>query len=136
MSYHHQLQHRSSNHISLSPSMNMTNSSDHTRKLGITMSGDCSFNEHISMRTKQCRQVTGWILHTFKARDKCAMLTPFKSLVLSRLEYGCQLWSPSSINQINAIENIEIKFTKINRWHAFTFKREWINVSELILITT
>ena len=40
------------------------------------------------------------------------MLTLFKSLVLPRLEYGCQLWSPTSVNQINAIENIQRKFTK------------------------
>ena len=83
MSYHHQLQHRSSNHIYLSPSMKIINSNDHTRDLGITMSEDCSFNEHIKY------QLTGWILHTFKSRDKCTMLTLFKSLVLRRLEYGC-----------------------------------------------
>ena len=88
------------------------NSSDHIRNLGITMSGDCSVNEHINMRTKQCRQLTGWILRTFKARDKCVMLTLFKSLVLPRLEYGCQLWPTTSVKQINAIENIQIKFTK------------------------
>ena len=64
MSYHHQLQHRSCNHIYLSPSMNIINSNDHTRDLGITMSGDCSFNEHINLRTKQCRQLTGWSLDT------------------------------------------------------------------------
>ena len=97
MSYHHQLQH---------------GSNDHTRDLGITMSGDCSFNEHINLRTKQYRQFTGWILRTFKSRDKCTMLTLFKSLVPLRLEYGCQLWSPTSANQINAIENIQRKFTK------------------------
>ena len=112
MSYHHQLQHRSCNHIYLSPSMNIINSNNHTRDLGITMSGDCSFNESINLRTKQCRQLTGWILRTFKSRDKCTMVALFKSLVLPRLEYGCQLWSPTSVNQINAIENIQRKFTK------------------------
>ena len=34
--------------------MNIINSNDHTRDLGITMSGDCSFIEHINLRTKQC----------------------------------------------------------------------------------
>ena len=122
MSYHHQLQHRSCNHIYLSPSMNIIKSNDYIRDLGITMSGDCSFNEHINMRTKQCRQLTGWILRTFKARDKCVMLTLFKSLVLPRLEYGCQLWSPTSVNQINAIENIQRKFTKhITGMHSLSY---------------
>ena len=67
--------------------MDIINSNGHTRDLGITMSEDCSFNEHINQRTKQCRQLTGWKLHTFKSRDKCTMLTLFKSLVLPRLEY-------------------------------------------------
>ena len=60
--------------------MNIIKSNDYIRDLVITMSGDCSFNEHINMRTKQCRQLTCWILRTFKARDKCVMLTLFKSL--------------------------------------------------------
>ena len=78
------------------------------------------------MRTKQCRQLTGWILRTFKgikARDKCVMLTLFKSLVLPKLEYGCQLWSPTSVNQINAIENIQRKFTKhITGMHSLSYE--------------
>ena len=103
--------------------MNIIKSNDYIRDLGITMSGDCSFNEHINMRTKQCRQLTGWILRTFKARDKCVMLTLFKSLVLPRLEYGCQLWSPTSVNQINAIENIQRKFTKhITGMHSLSYE--------------
>ena len=123
MSYHHQLQHRSSNHIYLSPSMNIINSNDHTRDLGITMLGDCSFNENINLRTKQCRQLTGWILRTFKSRDKCTMVALFKSLVLPRLEHGCQLWSPTSVNQINAIENIQRKFTKhITGMHSLPYE--------------
>ena len=87
------------------------------------MSGDCSFNEHINLRTKQCRQLTDWILRTFKSRDKCAMVALFKSLVLPRLEYDCQLWSPTSVNQINAIENIQRKFTKhITGMHSLPYE--------------
>ena len=103
--------------------MNIINSNGHTRDLGITMSEDCSFNEHINQRTKHCRQLTGWKLHTFKSRDKCTMLTLFKSLVLPRLEYGCQSWSPTSANQINAIENIQRKFTKhITVMHSLSYE--------------
>ena len=38
--------------------------------------------------------LTGWILRTFFSRDKLTMLTLIKALVMSRLDYGCQLWSP------------------------------------------
>jgi hypothetical protein len=40
------------------------------------------------------------------------MLTLFKSLVLSRLDYGSQLWSPCLHRDINAIERIQRSFTK------------------------
>ena len=50
------------------------------------------------------------------------MLTLFKPLVLPRLEYGYQLWSPTSVNQINHIENIQRKFTKhITGMHSLSY---------------
>ena len=40
------------------------------------------------------------------------MLTLFKAIVLSRLDYASQLWSPSKIYQINLIEKVQRSFTK------------------------
>ena len=58
------------------------------------------------------KNLTGWILRTFISRDKLTMLTRFKALVLSRLDYGSQLWSPHKICQVNQIEKIQRAFTK------------------------
>ena len=38
------------------------------------------------------------------------MMTLFKSLLLSRLAYGSQLWSPTKINKIIMIEKIQKAF--------------------------
>ena len=58
-----------------------------------------------------------------KARDECVMLTLFKSLVPPRLEYGCQLWSFTSVNQSNAIENLQRKFTEhITGMHSLSYE--------------
>ena len=57
------------------------------------MSSDCSFEFHIANLNKRTTQLTGWILRTFTSRDKLTMLTLFKALVMSRLDYGSQLWS-------------------------------------------
>ena len=93
------------------------------------MSSDCSFYEHIDLKIKQCRQLTGWILRTFKARDKSTMLTLFKSLVLPRLEYGCQLWCPATVNQIRAMESIQRKFTKhIDGLYSLSYKERLIGL--------
>ena len=56
--------------------------------------------------------LAGWILRTFVSRDKLTMLTLFKSLVISRLDYASQLWSPHKISQITQIEKVQRSFTK------------------------
>ena len=40
------------------------------------------------------------------------MLTLFKDLVMSRLDNGCQLWSPYLIKHINMIEKVQRSFTR------------------------
>ena len=68
--------------------------------LGIYMSGDCTFNYHISSLSKKCANLSGWILRTFYTRYCITMLTLFKSNVISRLDYGSPLWSPFLIKHI------------------------------------
>ena len=40
------------------------------------------------------------------------MLTLFKALVMSRLDYVCQLWSPYLIKHINMVEKVQRSFTR------------------------
>ena len=89
----------------ISPSMNVLD-------LGIYMSSDCTFNYHISSLSKKCANLSGWIRRTFYTRDCITMLTLFKSIVLSRLDYGSQLWSPFLIKHITQLEKIQRSFTK------------------------
>ena len=78
------------------------------------MSGDCTLNYNISSLLKKCANLSGWILKTFYTRDCITMLTLFKSIVLSRLDYGSQLWSPFLIKHITLLEKIQRSFTKHN----------------------
>ena len=55
----------------------------------------------------------GWILRTFISRERTVMLLLFKSLVLSRVDNGSQLWSPhQKQHNICLIEKIQCFFTK------------------------
>jgi len=94
------------------PDMNLIDQTDHIKDLGITMSYNCDFEQHILSLCKRCSNLSGWILRTFVSRDSDTMLILFKSLVLSRLEYGSQLWSPYKIKHITAVEKIQRSFTK------------------------
>ena len=72
-----------------SPKMDIIPHSSNVQDLGITKSSDCTFNAHINSLSKR-KNFTGWILRTFISCDKLTMLTLFKALVLSRLDYGSQ----------------------------------------------
>ena len=57
------------------------------------------------------------------------MMTLFKSLVLSRLDYGSQLWSPTKIHQIIMIEKIQKAFTKhIKGFSSFSYQERLSNL--------
>ena len=77
----------------IDPAMNIIGPSTHVRDLGVSMSSHCTFDFHISNLYKRCSNLAGWILRTFTIRDPQVMLTLYKSLVMSRLEYASQLWS-------------------------------------------
>ena len=94
------------------PDMEIISPSGNVLDLGIFMSGDCTFNFNISSLSKKCANLLGWILRTFYTRDSITMLTLFKSIVLSRFDYGSQLWSPFLIKYITQLEKIQRSFTK------------------------
>ena len=63
--------------------MNLIAQHEHIKDLGVLMSADGSFDHHISVISKKCSSIAGWILRTFTSRDRTPMLTLFKSIVLS-----------------------------------------------------
>ena len=98
--------------VYLCPNMNLIDKVNDIKDLGITMSANCNFDQHINNVFKQCSRLSGWILRTFISRDATTMLTLFKCVVLSRLDYGSQLWSPTQIKSLNKIERVQRSFTK------------------------
>ena len=72
----------------IDPAMNITGSSTHALDLGVSMSSNCTFDFHISNLYKRCSNLAAWIIRTFTMRDPQVMLTLYKSLVMSRLDYA------------------------------------------------
>ena len=95
----------------IAPDGNKIQKVDNVKDLGIIMSSDLRFSDHINHIASKCKQLTGWIFRTFKSRDKLTMLTLWKSLVLSRLDYCSQLWSPSKVGEMQEIEGLQRTFT-------------------------
>ena len=82
------------------------------KDLGITITPDLTWENHIYNICKSSTKISAWILNIFHSREKNVMLTLFNSLVRSKLEYCCQLWNPFKIKHIDAIEQIQRKFTR------------------------
>ena len=100
------------NNIYLSPDLNILPKSGEVKDLGILMSENCEFDNHIATVVKKCSRQCGWILRTFSTRSKPVLLTLFKSLVILHLDYGSQLWPPFQVKNVNALERVQRVFTK------------------------
>ena len=85
---------------------------DQVRDLGVTMHRSGSFSEQILKIVKEGKQQCGWILRTFNTRARLPMITLWKSLVLSRLEYCSQLWCPLKKGEIQALEMVQRSFLR------------------------
>ena len=75
------------------------------------MSSDLTFTKHIDKVVSRCRSLIGWSLRTFDSRTKVLMLTLFKSLILPRLDYCSQLYSPTLAQDWCKLEGIQRRFT-------------------------
>ena len=104
---------------------------DHVRDLGVQMSADGSFRQHINTMCVSARNMCAWILRTFHSRNEELMLTLWKSLVLPILDYCSQLWSPSKTGQIQEIEDIQKSFTR--KIHSLNRGNYWERLNSLKL---
>ena len=82
-----------------------------TKDLGIIMSNNACFDEQVEAVITKGKRMSGWILRTFKTRDKLPMMTLFKSLVLPVMEYCCVAWSPDALEQVRKLESVQRYFT-------------------------
>ena len=64
----------------MGPEMNSIDLYESVNDLGVTLSANCEFKDHITNTVNKCSQLSGWILRTFKTRDKIPMITLYKSL--------------------------------------------------------
>lgn len=93
-----------------------------TKDLGILMTDDATFKSHINKIVENTKQLTSWILRVFRSRSPEVLLPLWKSLVIPRLEYSSQLWSPASKGQIKVLEALQWSYLKkINCVHRMTY---------------
>ena len=82
-----------------------------TRDLGVVMSDDANYKNHIDSIVVKGNRQASWILRTFRSRNSLSMITLFKSLVLPLLECCCQLWNLPLSRDIRKVEAVQRSYT-------------------------
>ena len=81
------------------------------RDLGVLVTEKLSWSLNIHSLIVKTTAMASWVLSVFKSRDRLVMLTLYKSLVRSHIEYCCPLWHPNKISEIQRLESIQRSFT-------------------------
>ena len=86
--------------------------SPHVKDLGVHLSSNLKWSTHVSEAVSSANKMSNWVLSVFSDRSQRTMLTLYKSLVRSKLEYSCPVWSPSLISDITKLESTQRSFTR------------------------
>ena len=103
------------------------------RDLGVQVTPNLSWSPHINILADNGRQLIAWVLSVFSDRSELTMMTLYRSLIRSRLEYLSPLWHPSKIEDIKTIEGVQRLFTsKISGLSQYTY---WERLQKLNLMS-
>jgi len=101
--------------------------------LGVKVCDDLSWSHHITSICDKARQTAAWVFSVFHSRGTVVMLTLYKSLVRSQLEYCSPLWNPVKIADIQELEGVQRTFTnRIAGCHHLDY---WERLKKLSLMS-
>ena len=75
--------------------------------LGVDISNDLSWDEHINRSTKKANQTLGFLRRNIKVKSEPIKNIAYQTLVRPQLEYASEVWSPHSQSHIDQIEMVQ-----------------------------
>ena len=85
---------------------------DIARDLGVLVSSSRSWSPHIEQAVQSARKMSSWIFTAFRDRSCSVLLTLYKTMERSKLEYCCPVWNPVKISDIRKLENVQRFFVR------------------------
>ena len=83
------------------------------KDLGITFSADMNVSEQCEIAASKGNQILGLIMRTITYKEKQLIVPLYKTLVRQHLEYCIQAWRPYRKKDIDKLERIQRRATKI-----------------------
>ena len=82
------------------------------RDLGVIVSDDLKFHEHINNIVKKASLTANMIHRSFLNKSKQFLARTFVVFVRPKLEYASQIWNPVYVSDIKRLEQVQRRFTK------------------------
>ena len=86
---------------------------NHEKDLGVTISNDLKPSKHCLHVVMKANKLVGFISITCEYKSEKIILTLYNALVRPHLEYYIQFWSPYYRKDINKLERIQRRITKM-----------------------
>jgi len=85
------------------------------KDLGVWITDDLKPVYHITEACKKANRMLGLLKRTIVHKDPYTLVTLYKSLVRSYIEYCCSAWSPYYLKD-NCLERVQHRFTRLFKW--------------------
>ncbi len=86
------------------------------------ISKDLEWEHYVNSATKKANRKLGMIKHSFKYLDVTTLKLLYKSMVRPHLEYAPTVWSPSWIKDINKLEDVQRRATRIEALRGMNYE--------------
>ena len=83
------------------------------KDLGVVITSDLKSSRQCIEAEKKAQKVLGYIKRQFTTRKAETILTLYKALVRPHLEYAVQFWSPTQRKDIDRMEKVQARATKL-----------------------
>ena len=83
------------------------------KDLGVYTDNQLKFSDHCQNKINTANKTLRYIRHTFKYMDEQIFLLLYKALVRPHLEFSSCIWSPNLKYNIDAVERVQRRATKI-----------------------
>ena len=104
------------------------------RDLGIIITLDLKWHEQVTSVTSKASKMLGLLRKSFRSRDSKLWRKLYMTYILPLLEYASVVWSPHQLGDIELLERVQRRFTKVPhklRKMPFEERRKRLNLKSL-----
>ena len=83
------------------------------KDIGVVIDNKLSFSDHLAEKINKANKVVGLIRRTFVALDEEIFRCLYVAMVRPHLEYANQIWAPYLVKDIEAVENVQRRASKL-----------------------